>query len=140
MMNITIEQVQGQLPITIMSLAGELDASCYLDVIEAGKKLRRSGTHYLLLDMSQMPFMASSGLVALHHIASLMRGEGSPDPQAGWTGMQAPSENSIAHEANCKLLNPAEQVRKTLEITGFSHLFEIFYNREEAIASFGAST
>ncbi|HRQ42612.1 MAG TPA: STAS domain-containing protein [Chloroflexota bacterium] len=140
MMNVTIEQVQGRVPVTIMKLAGQLDASCYLDVIETGKKLHQEGVRDLLIDMSEMTFMASSGLVALHNIALLMRGEQPQDPEAGWAAMHAINrdvQNSGGYESHCKLLNPTPSVRKTLDVTGFANLFEIFDGRDEAIAAFG---
>ncbi|MBX3060085.1 MAG: STAS domain-containing protein [Anaerolineae bacterium] len=140
MMNITIEQVESRVPVTIMKLVGQLDASSYLDVIETGKKLHREGTRDLLIDMSEMTFMASSGLVALHNIALLMRGEQPQDPEAGWAAMHAINrdvQNSGGFEAHCKLLNPTPAVRKTLDVTGFASLFEIFDGRDEAIATFG---
>jgi len=139
MMKITTEQAQGRVPVTIMKLAGQLDASSYLDVIEASKKLHREGTRDLLLDLGEMTFMASSGLVALHNIALLMRGEKPQDPEAGWAAMHAITrdvEGGGGYETHCKLLTPTTSVRKTLEITGFATLFQIFDDREKAIASF----
>lgn len=139
MMNVTIEQVHGRVPVTILKLAGQLDASCYLDVIETSKKLHSQGTRDLLIDMSEMTFMSSSGLVALHNVALLMRGEQPQDPEAGWQAMHAINrdvKNSSGFEAHCKLLNPTQAVRKTLDVTGFSALFEIFESREEAVAAF----
>ncbi len=139
MMHITIEQVQAHVLVTIMKLAGQLDASCYLDVIETGKKLHNEGTRELLIDMSEMTFMASSGLVALHNIALLMRGEQPQDPEAGWAAMHAINrdvKNSSGFETHCKLLNPTPSVRKTLDVSGFATLFEIYDDRDKAIAAF----
>lgn len=140
MMHITIEQADGRVPVTILKLSGQLDASCYLDVIETGKKLHSQGAHDLLIDMSEMTFMSSSGLVALHNIALLMRGEQPQDPEAGWAAMDAIDrdvKNSRGYEVHCKLLSPTTAVRKTLDVTGFSSLFEVLESREKAIAAFG---
>jgi anti-anti-sigma regulatory factor len=139
-MNITVQQVQGKVPVTIMQLQGELDASCYLDVIEKARELFQAGTRDLLLDLGEMPFMSSSGLVSLHNIAMLMRGEKPPDPEAGWGAMHSMAdtvESASGYEVHCKLLSPHPRVEKTLTITGFNNIFEVFTNREEAIASFG---
>ncbi len=139
-MNITVEQAQDKVPVTIMHLQGELDASCYLDVIEKAKELYQAGTRNLLLDLSEMSFMSSSGLVSLHNIAMLMRGESSPDPEAGWGAMHSMAdtiERAVGYEVHCKLLNPHPRVEKTLAITGFNNIFEVFTDRAQAIASFG---
>jgi anti-anti-sigma regulatory factor len=138
-MNITVEQAQGKVPVTIMRLQGELDASCYMDVIEKAKELYRAGTRDLLLDLSEMPFMSSSGLVSLHSIAMLLRGQEPPDPEAGWSTMHSMAdsvEGASGYEAHCKLLNPHPRVEKTLAITGFNNIFEIFTDRAKAIAAF----
>lgn len=139
-MEITVEQVQGSVPVTIMHLQGELDASCYMDVIEKAKELYQTGTRDLLLDLSQMPFMSSSGLVSLHNIAMLMRGEKTPDPEAGWGTMHSMAdtvEGASGYETHCKLLSPHPRVEKTLAITGFNNIFEVFTDRNQAIAAFG---
>jgi anti-anti-sigma regulatory factor len=139
-MNISVEHVQGKVLVTIMHLQGELDASCYMDVIEKAKELHKAGTRDLLLDLSEMPFMSSSGLVSLHNIAMLMRGEEPPDPEAGWGAMHSMAdtvEGASGYEIHCKLLNPHPRVEKTLAITGFNNIFEVLADREKAIASFG---
>ena len=139
-MNITVEHVQGKVPVTIMHLQGELDASCYMDVIEKAKELYQAGTRDLLLDLSEMPFMSSSGLVSLHNIAMLMRGEEPPDPESGWGAMHSMAdavEDATGYESHCKLLNPHPRVEKTLAITGFNNIFDILTDRTEAIAAFG---
>lgn len=138
-MNISVEQIEADVPVTIMNLQGELDASCYLDVIASAQKLYQAGTRNLLLDLSDMPFMASSGLVSLHSVALIMRGEQPPDPEAGWGAFHAIAdelERSAGFEAHCKLVNPQPRVVKTLETTGFNKLLAVFTDRQTALASF----
>ena len=62
----TIEQATGRVPITIIALDGELDASNFTELIETARLLYEGGTRHLLLDLANLRFMASSGLVALH--------------------------------------------------------------------------
>ena len=138
-MEITIEEAQGRVPVTVMKLNGELEAKNYVDVIERGKEVYEAGTRDLLLDLGDLSFMSSSGLVALHSLVLLMRGEEPDDPEAGWSALHAIAEeveSGAKPEQHFKLLSPQPRVDKTLEITGFKKLFEIHTNREEAIASF----
>jgi anti-anti-sigma regulatory factor len=138
-MNITTAQLQGNKPVTVMKLVGELDASCYLDVIAAAKQLYQQGTRDLLLDLSDMTFMSSAGLMALHSITMLMQGKEPPNPDDGWGAM-----HDIAHDVDqtngfathCKLLRPQPRVAKTLTITGFNQILQIFNDQDEALASF----
>jgi anti-anti-sigma regulatory factor len=138
-MNITVEQDKGKVPVTVMQLGGELDASSYLDVINKARELYMAGTRDLLLDLGRMNFMASSGLVALHSIALLMRGKEPPDPENGWSAFRAIAldvESDAGYEPHCKLLNPQPRIKRTLEITGLLKILEVFSDREQAIASF----
>ena len=140
-MKITSETVQAAVPVTIMKLEGELDASCYLDVIAAAKDLYDAGTRNLLLDMSDVSFMASSGLVALHSIVLLLRGEELPNLDDGWGAMHAlahDAEDSAGYETHCKILNPHPRVAKTLNLTGFDGFVQVLTDRETAVASFVA--
>ncbi|MGB3713208.1 MAG: STAS domain-containing protein [Candidatus Promineifilaceae bacterium] len=139
-MDISVEHVQTEAPVTIMKIDGELDARCYMDVIIEAKKLYDQGTRDLLIDMSDLVFMASSGLVALHSIAFIMRGEHPPDPEVGWSSfrqVRTHVEHKIVFEEHCKLLSPHVRVDHTLEMAGFKEIFEVFDDREEAVRSFG---
>ncbi len=139
-MDISVEYVQAEAPVSIMKLDGELDARCYMDVIIEAKKLYDMGTRDLLIDLSDLNFMASSGLVAFHSIALIMRGEQPPDPEVGWSSyrpVRTHVEHETVYEEHCKLLSPHPRVDHTLDMAGFKKIFEVFDDREEAVRSFG---
>jgi anti-anti-sigma factor len=136
--NMTVEQVEGRVPVTILELEGELDGSNYETVIDKAKTLCDTGAKDILLDMSKVTFMASSGVVALHSIALLMRGEKLPDPEFGWDALHAiDRDRNAGVQEHIKILNPQPAVNRTLEVTGLKEqFFEVFTDRETAIASF----
>ncbi len=137
-MTITIDRAQGKVPVTILGIQGDLDASNYLDVIAKAKEVYDAGARHILIDMSAMPFMASSGLVALHSIALLLRGEEPPDPEYGWAAFRALDRvRDIGLQRHVKLLSPQPKVDQLLEMTGLKGFFEIHTDLETAIASFG---
>ena len=137
-MSITINQTRGQVPVAIMGIQGDLDASNYLDVIAKAREAYDAGARYMLIDMNGVPFMASSGLVALHSVALLLRGEEPPDPQHGWSAFHAlDRDRDNGLQRHVKLLNPQPQVDRTLEMTGLKRFFEIHADPQAAIASFG---
>ncbi len=137
-MTITIDRAQGKVPVTILGIQGDLDASNYLDVIAKAKGVYDAGARHILIDMSAMPFMASSGLVALHSIALLLRGEEPPDPEYGWAAFRALDRvRDIGLQRHVKLLSPQPKVDQLLEMTGLKGFFEIHTDLETAIASFG---
>jgi anti-anti-sigma regulatory factor len=132
-----VSQAEARVPVTIMKLQGELDASNYQDLVARAENEYRTGTRDILLDLSDLSFMASSGLVALHSIALIMRGEEPPDPEHGWGAFRALAKDKEGgYELHCKLCSPQPSVAKTLEMTGFSTFLEVYSDPEEAIASF----
>jgi anti-anti-sigma regulatory factor len=87
--------------------------------------------------MSEMPFMGSSGLVALHSVAILMRGESPPDPEGGWGALRSiDREREAGLQSHVKLLDPQPRVERVLKMAGFDQFFEIHADLETAIASF----
>lgn len=123
----------------ILDLDGELDASNYLDVIERVRRLYNGGARHLVIDLSDLSFLSSSGLVSLHSAALVMRGEEPPSPDLGWSAFHAiASDVEQGFETCCKLVNPQGRVRKTLEMTGFNTFLEIFDDTDAAVRSFAA--
>jgi anti-anti-sigma regulatory factor len=138
-MNIIIEQLTTDKPIAIMKIQGELDGKSYLSLIQQAQQLYAAGTRHLLLDLSEMTFMSSAGLVGLHIVVTVMRGQQPPDLEDGWGVMHGISREvttTIEFDANCKLLQPQPRVQKTLDITGFSQILETFTDLDTAINSF----
>lgn len=124
----------------ILDLDGELDASNYLDVIDRVRQLYNGGARQLVIDLSDLTFLSSSGLVSLHSSALVMRGEEPPSPDLGWSAFHAiASDVEQGFETCCKLVNPQGRVRKTLEMTGFNTFLEIFDNTDAAVRSFAAA-
>ena len=136
-MNIEVEFAQGKMPITILSLQGDLDASNFESVIARASDLYTEGTRHLLLDLSGLRFMSSSGLVAMHSIALLMRGADPHDLQDGWNAIHAiDRDRESGPQPYVKILNPLPKVASTLKMTGLDQFFEIFDDQRTAIASF----
>jgi anti-anti-sigma regulatory factor len=136
-MYVTATQVRAEEPVTILHLIGELDASNYQIVIDKASEVYAEGTRNILLDLSEVPYMGSSGLVAFHSVALLMRGETPPDPEAGWGALRSiDRERDAGLQQQVKFLNPQPKVERVLKMAGFDQFFEIFSDQEAAIASF----
>ncbi len=136
-MDIGVQEAQAKVPVTIMQLHGELDASNYLQVIAKARELYAAGTRHLLLDLGKLSFMASSGLVALHSIVLIMNGEEPPNPEDGWGAFHAAAKAAQGQpRAACKLLNPRPSVDRTLEVSGFKTFLGVYTDLETALAAF----
>jgi anti-anti-sigma regulatory factor len=135
-MEISVQQVPGDVPVSILKLSGELDAANYLAVIDRVRQIYESGVPGLVIDLSDVTFLSSSGLVALHSAALLMRGDQPPSPEAGWAAYHAiASDVEGGFEACCVLYNPQGRARKTLQMTGFDGFLRIHDDLDEAVAS-----
>ena|SRR5688572_16265592 len=136
-MYMTLNQARSRVPVTILAIHGDLDASNFEEVIARAKELYQAGSRHLLLDLSGMPFMGSSGVVALHSVALLMRGEEPPDPEAGWQAFHTIEQSrGSGVQQHVKLLNPQPKVKRTLEMTGINEFFEIHTDKQTAVDSF----
>jgi anti-anti-sigma regulatory factor len=133
----TTEEVAGRVPITVVTLDGELDASNFERLIDDVAGLYERGTRNLLIDMSGLTFLASSGLVALHSIVRILHGEPPPDPEAGWGALHELG-NAIegGTQREVQLAGPQPAVARVLQRTGLDQLFIVHESRDAAIAAF----
>ena len=133
-----IAGADGRVPSTIVSLEGELDESNFTGLIETVQGLYASGTRHLLLDLTGLRFMASSGLVALHSVVRILRGEAAHDPEAGWSALHAleHAASGDATQAEVQLCGLQPAIGRVLERTGLDRLFVVHADRASAIATF----
>lgn len=131
----TVEQVEGRVPITVVSLDGELDASNYERVIEAARDAYARGARGLVLDLARLGFMASSGLFALHSAFRIMRGETPPDPEAGWGALHEVAGDQEGDAATVRIAAPQDAIARVLERTGIGRLFPIDADRAAAVSA-----
>ncbi len=140
-MDIVVHESQTGAPATVVELIGALDASNYLQVIDLVKTIYAKGIKNLVFDLSNLTFMSSSGIFAMHSIALIMKGQQPPNPEDGWGAMHSSSNTNITDSGfmpNFKVVNPQQRVIRTLEVTGFSQWLEVFPTQDMALASFSA--
>ena len=117
-MKTTVERVSDS--VAVIGLDGELDASNYQDLITTGQGLYGEGVRTLVLDLAALEYMASSGIIALHSLALVYRGEAPHDPDAGWDAfhaVQADAESGNRQE-QLRLVAPTEAIDTVLDRTG----------------------
>ena len=136
-MEITVSTEQGNVPVTVIHLSGDLDASNYEEVIHKVKELAESGAKDFVIDLGKVPFMSSAGLVSLHTVAMMLRGEKPADPESGWTALKSIDRSrESGMQKHVKLLSPQPGVAETFDKAGFTQFFEIFNDLRSAVASF----
>ncbi|HEY6075074.1 MAG TPA: STAS domain-containing protein, partial [Anaerolineales bacterium] len=114
-----------------------LDGQNYRELIAKAAELYDGGVRNILLDMSEVTYISSAGIVALHTIALMLRGEPLPNLESGWSTIRATSRATEAGmQKNLKLLNPRPEVTSVLEMVGFTAFLEAFQDQEAAIRAF----
>ena len=136
-MDIKISQEQGNVPVTVLQVSGQLDGQSYQSLIEKAQEVVKGGTQNILLDLGELTFISSAGLVALHVLALLTRGEALPDLEHGWAALKSVNRSRESGvQKHVKLLNPRPEVINVLEMVGFSSFFEVYTDRQQALESF----
>ena len=135
-MEISVESAQGKLPVSIVKIKGDLDASSYLELISTAQKLFDDGIKNLLLDLTDLVFISSAGLASLHIIAKTFRGE-KTNLEDGWgTFKEIDRERDNGKQNNVKLFNPSPEVNSVLDTVGFKEFFEVYTDLDKAVQSF----
>jgi len=134
-MTIDVEHLGGNPPVTVVALAGELDASNYEQVIDVVRTAYAEGSRGLVMDLSELTFMASSGLFAMHSAVRIMRGETPPDPEEGWGALHQMAQDQDAQASNVRLAAAQEPIARVLDRTGMLRLFALDATRADAVAA-----
>jgi anti-anti-sigma regulatory factor len=136
-MEITISQEQGRAAVSVIRVTGHLDGQTYQDLIAKAREVVKGGVKNILLDLSDLTYISSAGLVSLHTIALMTRGEEPPDPEQGWSTLKSMDRTRDGGlQKNFKLLNPRPEITNVLEMVGFSEFFEVFTDKQKAVDSF----
>jgi anti-anti-sigma factor len=129
-LHITVNQ-EREHSLTIFKLEGDIDAESYVLLQDKATEYYQTGTRRLILDLSGVLFMGSAGLRALHHIDEVLRRETVGEDKSN-SGIM----NGSFKSPYLKLLNPSASVARTLKLSGFDLIFDIFHDRQAAIDAF----
>ncbi|MBL8098485.1 MAG: STAS domain-containing protein [Anaerolineales bacterium] len=134
MLNIDVSKEKD---VTLIKVSGELDGQSYQNLISKAQEIYNAGAKNIILDLGELIYISSAGLVALHFMALLSKGEKLPDTEQGWSTLKSVDRTREGGvQKNVKLLNPRPEVLNVLEMVGFSTFFEIFTDKQKAIDSF----
>jgi len=130
---IVVVDAKGSTPVTVFHMHGRIDTNTYEQLQIKADEAYLNGTHNLLLDLSEVEYVSSAGLRAIHHIYTTLRDTSADESDEAVTqGIRDGTYKS----PHLKLLNPSRDVREVLKVSGFDMYIEIFKNLQEAIASF----
>jgi anti-anti-sigma regulatory factor len=131
-MEISITIEQGREPIAVMKLKGDINASNFMEIVDKAQAIFGNPARNLIIDLSEVPSISSTGQVGIHKIALIYSGI----PQ----NVEADENPDFTHSAHArkhvKLLNPRPEVDESLTKAGLKLFFKVFNDLESAIKSF----
>jgi anti-anti-sigma factor len=134
-MEIKVSNEDARVPITVLHVDGDIDASSYQEFQSMAGKLIDEGTRYILVDLSHAQFVSSAGLRALHAILNELRSR-NPDANLSDEQMKRGISAGTYKSPHLKLLNLSPQTKTAFETSGFDMYIETFTDGKAAIASF----
>lgn len=130
-MEISISQEKGKVPVSVFRVKGDLRSED--ELLSEAKTAYESGTRNILLDLSGVRFMSSSGLRAVHKIFNLLRTDA---PDESDEAMRSGISSGTFTSPHLKLLKPQKNVLEVLKLAGYDMFLEIHQDYKKAIASF----
>jgi anti-anti-sigma factor len=116
---ISVEQMQGNVPVTVFHIRGWLDAQSEEQLLAAARTAYDEGARYLLVDMKELDTLTSAGMRALQKVYQIF----------------TPKEDHF-RVAHLKLCNAPPQIYNVLGITGFLHNIPMYESVDIALQSF----
>jgi anti-anti-sigma regulatory factor len=136
-MQITFSSQEGRVPVAIMKLVGNLDASNYAEVIARAQDTYDEGARYLLVDLSGVPYVSSAGLMSLHSVALIFAGFSMNSKESGRPVFRSiNSQNAKIVREHIKLFAPQPAVEQVLDVVGLKEFLDIHLDFETAVQAF----
>lgn len=136
-MEITVSVENASVPVTVMHIRGNIDAASYDKFQKQAEELIGEGARYILIDLTEAPYVSSAGLRALHTIFNKLRASDTNNAQSDEDVRRGISAGTYT-SPNLKLYHLSKETKTTFELSGFDMFIETFDDWEKALASFQA--
>ena len=130
-MDITITIEKASEEAAVMKLASEVNASNFMEIVDKAGETYKNPARYLIIDLSDVPSISSTGMVALHKIALIYSGV----PQDVKEGENPNFTHSNEARKYVKLVNPQPGVDESLTKAGMKLFFKFFDDVDSALKS-----
>ncbi len=134
-MEIKVSTENGRVPVTVLHLDGNLDASTYDQLQSKADELINEGARYFLIDLSHSHFVSSAGLRVFHGMFTRLR---SLHPETDLSAEETKQgiRDGTYKSPHLKLLNLSPETKSSFEMSGFDMYIETFTDFKTAIAAF----
>ena len=120
-LNIMVGQEQGNVPVTVLRVEGDIDAATHKDLQDKAAEVIEEGATHILLDLGGVDYMGSAGFRAIHAMSNMLSDEES---------------SGLSKSPYLKLLNPTDAVARVIKTLGFDVYLDIYQDRNEAVNAF----
>ncbi len=129
-------QVERPKPdVAVIHVQGSVDGSNFKRLIGEADKLYADGVRKVIAELSNCEYMSSSGLIALNAITKLLRGEGTPETDDGWTLLKTLDDaRTKAGKQPLALASPTPRVDRVLDMAGMKTYLPIYPDVPSALA------
>jgi hypothetical protein len=128
---ITVSHEAGRVPVTVFHIKGAVTSNQELE--QAARQAYEAGARNILLDLAEVPYMATAGLRALHFIYTLLRTDA---PEESDEAVKRGISAGTFYSPHLKLLRPSAHVTEALRIAGYDMFLEIHRDVKRAVESF----
>lgn len=128
-MEITVNLHPANEPVAVMQLQGDIDASNFVQIVDKAQEIYQDSARNLILDLSEVSSISSTGIAAIHKIALIYSG-------ASGKIIHPDQTHSSGARKHVKLLNPQPEVEEALEAAGLKLFFKVFRDFDSALKSF----
>jgi hypothetical protein len=128
--DITSWRETGQVPVTILQLKGDLVAEEPLE--SRARAAFADGARNLVLDLSNVPYISSAGLRAIHSVYMLLRSADAGDAAAATQGIA----RGVYKSPHLKLVKPSKNGLRALTTAGYDMFLDIHDTVPAAVQSF----
>lgn len=130
-MEIILTQAQGRVPVTVFRISGPITSNVELE--ERAQAAYDGGARRMLLDLTDVPYIATYGLRALHFIYTLLRTQ---SPEESDAAVRRGIGDGTFFSSHLKLLRPSAHALEALKVAGYDMFLEIHRDYDTAIAAF----
>lgn len=127
MLEISVEQIQGRVPVTVMHLKGDLDSAGSEAFDARSQEIMAAGTTDVLVDLTHVPFMSSAGIRSLHRLFNQLHPEGSDEYKRI---MDEGVRQGTYKAPHMKLFNPVPRVFNLFEMMSIDMYIDILTGKE----------
>ncbi len=132
-MEIKVTVENSRVPVSVMHIKGSIDSATYQNFQAKAEEVIAGGALYILVDFSEVTFISSAGLRALHNIFNQLRGLHQDVDDDELRKKMKQGEYKSPYVKVCHLSN---QIKEIFELSGFETYIEIHEDVSKAVVSF----